>query len=67
MVNDKRIRELKQIAAHLYNEILDSMGTHIYGHISAGKEETIVLSTLATKIQADLQQWIIDDLKEREE
>lgn len=67
MVTDKRIRELKQIAAHLYNEILDSMGTHIYGHVSAGKEETIVLSALATKIQVDLQQWIIDDLKEREE
>lgn len=67
MVNDKRVRELKQIAAHLYNEVLDSMGTHKYGHVSAGIEETIVLSTLAAKIQVDLQHWIIDDLKEREE
>lgn len=65
MITNKRIRELGQIAAKLYCEVLDSMGTHIYGHISAGKEETIVLSILATKIQTDLQQWIINDLKEK--
>lgn len=63
-MTNERVRELKQIAAHLYCEMLDSMGTHKYGHVFAGKEETIVLSALATKIQVDLQQWIIDDLKE---
>ena len=64
-MTNERIRELKQIAAYLYCEMLDSMGTHKYGHVSAGIEETIVLSVLAAKIQVDLQQWIIDDLKEK--
>lgn len=63
MITNKRIRELEQVAEELYDEVLDSMGTHVYGYVSAGKEEVIVLSALATKIQTNLQQWTIDELK----
>lgn len=60
-MSDKRVRELRQIAAHLYADMLDKMGTHKYGHVNAGKEETIVLAELAKKINLDLAQWIVDD------
>lgn len=65
-MDNKRIRELRQIAAHLYVDMLDKLGTHKYGHVSAGREETIVFAELAKKINLDLAQWIIDDNKSGE-
>lgn len=61
-MTQKRIRELRQIAAHLYNDVLDNMGTHKHGHVSAGIEEVIVLSELVAKMQSDLHDWTIDEL-----
>lgn len=60
----ERIRELKQISCLLYDDLLDKMGTHKYGHVFAGKEETIVLAEIAKKLQSDLSEWIIKDLSE---
>lgn len=57
----KRIRELRQIAAGLYGNLLDNMGTHEYGHVSAGVEETIVLAEIAKKINIDLADWTEKD------
>lgn len=66
-MTQKRIRELRQIAAHLYNDVLDNMGTHKHGHVSAGIEEVIVLSELVAKMQLDLHDWTIDELMNKEE
>lgn len=57
----KRIRELRQIAVDLYGNLLDNMGTHEYGHISAGIEETIVLAEIAKEINLDLADWTEKD------
>ena len=61
-MTQKRVRELRQIAAHLYNNVLDEMITNKYGHISGGIEEVIVLSELIKKMQLDLNDWTIDEL-----
>lgn len=61
-MTQKRVRELKQIAAHLYCDVLDKMGTHKYDHVFAGVEQVIVLSELVAKIQKDLHDWTIDEL-----
>lgn len=61
-MTQKRVRELRQISAHLYNDVLDAMGTHKYGHVSAGIEEVIVLAELVEKMQRDLHDWTIDEL-----
>ena len=57
----KRVRELRQISAGLYANLLDNMGTHEYGHVSAGVEETIVLAEIAKKIGIDLADWTEKD------
>lgn len=57
----KRVRELRQIAAGLYANLLDNMGAHKYGHVSAGVEETIVLAEIAKKISIDLADWTEKD------
>ncbi len=62
----KRVRELKQISAKLYASVMDSMGTHEYGYVLPGEEETIVLAELIKKMQVDLSSWIILDLAERD-
>lgn len=61
-MTQKRIRELRQISAHLYNDVLDNMSTDKYGRVSAGIEEVIVLSELVAKMQLDLHDWTIDEL-----
>lgn len=61
-MTQKRVRELRQIAAHLYSDVLDKMSTDKYGRISAGVEEVIVLSELVKKMQLDLHNWTIDEL-----
>jgi hypothetical protein len=61
-MTQKRVRELKQISAHLYNDVLDNMSADKYGHVSAGIEEVIVLSELVAKMQRDLHDWTIDEL-----
>jgi hypothetical protein len=66
-MTQKRIRELGQIAAHLYNDVLDNMGTHKYGHVSGGIEEVIVLSELVAIMQRDLHDWTIDELRNKDE
>ena len=65
-MTQKRIRELKQISAKLYVNVLELMGTHECGHISPGEEETIVLSELIKKMQLDLSNWIIQDYIKRD-
>lgn len=60
-MTDKRVRELRQIAAALYADLLDSLGTHKRGHVCAGVEETIVLAEIAKKVQLDLTEWVIAD------
>lgn len=65
-ITQKRVRELKQISAHLYADMLDKMGTPAFGRISAGQEETIVLAELARKINNDLANWVIDDNSKKE-
>lgn len=61
-MTQKRVRELKQISAHLYNDVLDEMSTDKYGYVSAGIEEVIVLSELVKKMQLDLNDRTIDEL-----
>lgn len=63
-MTDLRVRELRQIAAKLYSDMLGDMGTHEYGHVSAGEEETVVLANIAQKIALDLARWVEDDNKE---
>lgn len=57
----KRVKELRLIAAGLYDNLLDNMGTHQCGYISGGVEETIVLAELAKKINADIANWVEQD------
>ena len=59
-MTDKRVRELRQIAAHLYVDMLDKMTTYQFGYILE-EEETIVLAELAKKVNLDLAQWIVGD------
>jgi hypothetical protein len=59
-MSDKRVRELRQIAAHLYADMLDKMITYQFGYILE-EEETIVLAELAKKVNLDLAQWIVGD------
>lgn len=61
-MTQKRIRELKGIAARLYVTILDEMGTHKWGHVKGGVEETIVLAELSKKITLDMTNWLCEDL-----
>lgn len=63
-MTDQRVRELRRIAAELYGNMLDNMGTHEYGHVRAGEEETVVLANIAQKIALDLARWVEDDNKE---
>lgn len=63
----KRARELKVIAAHIYTDMLDIMGTHKHGHVKGGVEETIVLAELAKKIMLDVVDWSIEDNLDEDE
>lgn len=60
-MNFYRRRELTQISAHLYSDIMDKLGNQEYGHVSAGNEETIVLSELIKSLILDLNDWIYED------
>lgn len=64
-MTEKRIRELRQISARLYSDMLDKMGSHEYGHVFAGEEETIVLANISQKIVLDLTKWVEEDNKEK--
>ena len=63
-MTDLRVRELRNIAAELYGNMLDKMGTHECGYISAREEETVVLANIAQRIALDLARWVEDDNKE---
>ena len=63
-MTDQRIRELRRIAATLYGSMLDNMGTHVYGWVNGGEEETVVLANIAQKIALDLARWVEDDNRE---
>lgn len=64
-MTDQRVRELRQIAAKLYSNMLDKMGTYEYGYVNAGEEETVVLANIAQKIALDLTKWVeIDNMEE---
>ena len=63
-MTQERLRELKQIAAHLYVTVLDEMGTHKWGHVKGGVEETIILAELSKKINLDMTNWLYQDLTE---
>lgn len=60
-MNEQRIRELRKIALKLFDNLLDNMGTHEFGHVSAGAEETIVLAEIAKKVNLTLADWVISD------
>lgn len=62
-MTQKRARELRAIAAYLYSEMLDIMGSQ---DIKAGVEETIVLAEIARKITADVAVWTVLDQKREE-
>ena len=61
-MTQKRLRELKQIAARLYVTVLDEMGTDKWGYVKGGIEETIVLAELSKKITLDMTNWLCEDL-----
>jgi hypothetical protein len=65
-MTDKRIRELRQIGAIIYSDLLDNLGSHRRGYVQSGIEETIVLAEIAKKIQLYLTEWIIADYMENE-
>ena len=58
----QRLGELKRIAAHLYMTVLDEMGTHKWGYVKGGAEETIVLAELSKQINLDMTNWLCEDL-----
>lgn len=63
----ERTRELKSIAAGIYVDVLNIMGSHKRGHIKGGAEETIVLAELARTIMRDVVDWSIEDNLDEDE